>query len=93
MSNRDADEDVLQRFDVSRESRERLETYVKLLEQWQARINMIGPATRDDIWRRHIADALQILHYLPAGLRRLADLGSGAGIPGLILAIARPIEA
>ena len=86
-------EAVLVRFDVSRESGERLDLYVSLLLAWQARINLIGPSTREDVWTRHIADALQLLPLLPAGLTRLADLGSGAGIPGLILAIARPLEA
>lgn len=84
---------VLDRFDVSRESAERLETYVSLLLTWQTRINLIGPSTRDDIWSRHIADALQLLPLLPQSAKVLADLGSGAGIPGLILAIARPLEA
>jgi 16S rRNA (guanine527-N7)-methyltransferase len=86
-------EALLARLHVSRESAERLETYVSLLLQWQARINLIGPSTRDDIWTRHIADALQLLPLLPANVSKLADLGSGAGIPGLILAIVRPIEA
>ncbi|WP_119270731.1 16S rRNA (guanine(527)-N(7))-methyltransferase RsmG [Taklimakanibacter deserti] len=90
---RDVSTDVLERLHVSRESRERLETYVSLLLQWQARINLIGPATREAVWTRHIADALQLLSLLPPDLRKLADLGSGAGIPGLILAIARPLEA
>lgn len=84
---------VLDRFSVSRESGERLDLYVSLLLTWQARINLIGPSTSEDIWTRHVADALQLLPLLPDGLERLADLGSGAGIPGLILAIARPIEA
>jgi 16S rRNA (guanine527-N7)-methyltransferase len=84
-------EAVLERFGVSRESGEHLETYVSLLLTWQARINLIGPSTRDDIWNRHIADALQLLALLPDNIRTLADLGSGAGIPGLILAIARPM--
>jgi 16S rRNA (guanine527-N7)-methyltransferase len=86
-------EAILERFGVSRESGERLETYVGLLLTWQARINLIGPSTRDDIWMRHIADALQLLALLPDNTRILADLGSGAGIPGLVLAIARPLEA
>jgi 16S rRNA (guanine527-N7)-methyltransferase len=85
-------EALLARFHVSRESGERLETYVRLLEHWQKRINLIGPATRDDIWARHIADALQLLPLLPASVTSLVDLGSGAGIPGLVLAITRPIE-
>lgn len=84
---------ILDRFGVSRESGERLDLYVSLLITWQARINLIGPSTRDDVWTRHIADALQLLPLLPEGLASIADLGSGAGIPGLILAIARPLEA
>jgi 16S rRNA (guanine527-N7)-methyltransferase len=93
VSKRDVGKDVLELLHVSRESGERLETYASLLLQWQARINLIGPSTRDDIWTRHIADALQLVPLLPEGIRTLADLGSGAGIPGLILAIARPLEA
>jgi 16S rRNA (guanine527-N7)-methyltransferase len=93
VSGRVAGKDVLERFHVSRESGERLETYASLLLQWQARINLIGASTRDDIWTRHIADALQLLPLMPEGIRAIADLGSGAGIPGLILAIARPLEA
>lgn len=85
--------EVLERFDVSRESAMRLETYASLLVSWQARINLIGPSTLDDIWTRHIADALQLLPLLPQGTKVLVDLGSGAGIPGLILAIARPLKA
>jgi 16S rRNA (guanine527-N7)-methyltransferase len=52
--------DQLAGFDVSRESAARLEAFVELLVRWQQRINLIGPATVDDIWRRHIADALQL---------------------------------
>lgn len=73
---------------VSRESREDLNTYVQLLETWQARINLIGPSTADDIWSRHIRDSLQLLPLLPSDCRQIADLGTGAGIPGLVLAIA-----
>ncbi len=85
-------ETVLDQFGVSRESADRLDLYASLLLTWQARINLIGPSTQDDVWTRHIADALQLLPFLPEGLTRIADLGSGAGIPGLILAIARPLE-
>jgi 16S rRNA (guanine527-N7)-methyltransferase len=92
VSSRGDKTDILEQFHVSRESRSRLENYVNLLLQWQSRINLIGPSTRDDIWTRHIADALQLLALLPDHLQRLADLGSGAGIPGLVLAIVRPLE-
>jgi 16S rRNA (guanine527-N7)-methyltransferase len=80
--------DQLARFDVSRESAARLEAFVNLLVKWQQRINLIGPATVDDIWRRHIADALQLLPLIRADVTRILDLGSGGGIPGLVLAIA-----
>lgn len=76
--------------DVSRESLERLAAYVDLLARWQARINLIGPATAEDIWLRHIADALQIVPLVAGDPGPLIDLGSGAGIPGLPLAIAWP---
>lgn len=81
-------EQVTARYNVSRESRARLETYVSLLLTWQKRINLIGPSTTADVWKRHAGDALQLIPLLPAGTRTIADLGSGAGIPGLILAIA-----
>ncbi len=77
-----------ERLNVSRESLAGLETYVVTLEQWQKRINLIGPSTVDDIWFRHILDGAQLLAHLPKSPVRLADLGSGAGIPGLVLSLA-----
>jgi len=85
-------EDVLRRFNVSRESLARLERYVALLLRWQRRINLIGPSTASQVWQRHILDALQLIPLLPPGTRIIADLGSGAGIPGLVLAIATGLE-
>lgn len=73
-------------IDVSRETSERLAAYVALLTKWNAKINLVGPATLADVWRRHILDSAQI-HPLVAGAGVLVDLGSGAGLPGLILAI------
>ena len=86
-------ENLAESFDVSRESLGRLQIYVELLQSWQRRINLIGRSTEDDIWLRHIADALQLLPLFEQPPRRIVDLGSGAGIPGLVLAIARPLEA
>lgn len=80
--------DPLARFDVSRESRARLESFVKLLQTWQRRLNLIGPATVEDIWKRHVADALQLLPLIDSDVQRILDLGSGGGIPGLVMAIA-----
>jgi len=71
---------------VSRETLERLSDYVDLLEQWNRRINLVGRNTMGDVWRRHILDAAQLWPLLPARTRVLTDLGSGAGIPGLVLA-------
>jgi len=84
---------MFERFDVSRESGKRLETYVQLLLTWQQRINLIGPATIPFVWERHILDSLQLLPLLPKDTRSLAELGSGAGIPGLVVAIAAGLEA
>ena len=73
--------------DVSRETLARFEAYVALLEKWQARINLVSQASLADVWRRHLLDSAQLLDYLPGDCRRLVDLGSGAGFPGLVLAI------
>jgi 16S rRNA (guanine527-N7)-methyltransferase len=86
-------EAVAERFAVSRESLDKLKAYAALLATWQVRINLIGKSTAEEIWTRHIADALQLIRFMPETIHSIADLGSGAGIPGLILAIARPIEA
>lgn len=73
--------------DVSRETSARLETYATLLAKWQAKINLVGPATLPDLWRRHFLDSAQLLPLLPKAAGVLVDLGSGAGFPGLVLAI------
>lgn len=72
-------------FGVSRETFDRLKAYVGLLLQWQDRINLISPATIQDIWSRHILDSMQLVDLKP-GMLRWADLGSGAGLPGLVIA-------
>jgi 16S rRNA (guanine527-N7)-methyltransferase len=72
---------------VSRETLERLEAYAALLFIWSARINLVGRATLNDVWRRHFLDSAQLLPLIPAGTQSLADLGSGAGFPGLVLAV------
>lgn len=72
---------------VSRETLDRLQTYLELLSRWQKRINLVGPSTLEDPWRRHILDCGQLWRLWPNGARRLVDLGSGAGLPGIVLAV------
>jgi len=74
-------------FPVSRETLARLEAYEALLTQWSMRINLIGRDTLADLWRRHMLDSAQLRPLIPEGARSLIDLGSGAGFPGLVLAI------
>jgi 16S rRNA (guanine527-N7)-methyltransferase len=78
--------EVLRSLGVSRETEHRLRTYVAELERWQTVKNLVGPATLDQIWTRHIADSAQLLRLAPTA-RRWLDLGSGAGFPGLVIAI------
>ena len=75
---------------VSRETLQKLEKYQTLLKKWQTKINLIAPSTLDQMWERHFEDSLQLLPYLPNKTCRLIDLGSGAGFPGLVLALAEP---
>jgi 16S rRNA (guanine527-N7)-methyltransferase len=71
---------------VSRETIERLETYRRLLQTWQAKTNLVSPNTLPQFWSRHVADSLQVKALCPHD-RRFADLGSGGGFPGLVIAI------
>lgn len=73
--------------DVSRETIAALETYAGLLRKWQKAINLVSGATLDDVWNRHFLDSAQLLPLLPAGDDPVTDLGSGAGFPGLVLAL------
>jgi 16S rRNA (guanine527-N7)-methyltransferase len=74
-------------FGVSRETLGRLETYADLLRRWQAKINLVSPGTLSEIWHRHFADSAQLYALGPSGAGTWVDLGSGAGFPGLVLAI------
>jgi len=80
-------EDFHRATGVSRETLDRLDAYVALLTKWQRRINLVASASLGDVWRRHLLDSAQLADYLPVAPARLVDLGSGAGFPGLVLAI------
>lgn len=77
-------------LDVSRETEARLREYLKLLVAWNARINLVAGAPEEHLWQRHILDCWQLLPLLPDG--PLADLGSGGGLPGLVIAMGREQE-
>jgi 16S rRNA (guanine527-N7)-methyltransferase len=72
---------------VSRETEARLDRYVELLREWQAKTNLVAPSTLPNLWTRHISDSLQLLSLAPSA-RTWADLGSGGGFPGVVLACA-----
>jgi 16S rRNA (guanine527-N7)-methyltransferase len=74
-------------FDISREMAARLKAYVGLLEDWNARHNLVSQNSLADVWRRHVWDSAQLVRYIPKSAQTLADLGSGAGFPGLVLAV------
>lgn len=80
-------EEFARRFDVSRETIDKLLAYEALLRQWQKTINLVAPSTLDAVWHRHFADSAQLLALAPADAKRWLDLGSGAGFPGLVLGI------
>ena len=73
--------------DVSRETLGRLTTYLELLQRWQRAVNLVGASTLADPWRRHILDCAQIALHVPATAETVIDLGSGAGLPGMVLAL------
>lgn len=75
------------RFAVSRETLERLKMYAALLAKWNPAINLVAKSTLADAWTRHFADSAQAYALLPPGTHTLVDMGSGAGFPGLVLAV------
>jgi 16S rRNA (guanine527-N7)-methyltransferase len=80
---------ALDRFgSVTSQSKRALERYVALLFEWQRLHNLVAASTLPDVWTRHVADSLQLLGQAPSTYREWVDLGSGAGFPGLAIAIA-----
>jgi 16S rRNA (guanine527-N7)-methyltransferase len=72
---------------VSRETEARLDAFVALLDRWRHKTNLIADSTFASVWTRHIADSAQLITLAPEA-RRWVDMGSGAGFPGLVIAIA-----
>jgi len=72
---------------VSRETMERLTVYESLLLKWQKSINLVSPSSLRELWRRHMLDSAQLVKMAPAAPRVWMDIGSGAGFPGMVVAI------
>ena len=80
-------DEVKERLNVSRETLGRFEAFLKLVEKWQRRINLVSDATLADAWQRHILDSAQLARFYKPETKKILDVGSGAGFPGLILAM------
>lgn len=74
-------------FGISRETLDLLKIYEQTLLQWQKTINLVAPSTLDSIWHRHFADSAQLLRLATPDAKFWVDLGSGAGFPGMVIAI------
>src|ERR1700750_756448 len=83
-------EDFARETGVSRETLGRLKAYADILVDWNARHNLVAKSTLPDVWRRPFWDSAQLAPLIPNTAKTLADLGSGAGFPGLVLAAIRP---
>lgn len=78
----------IEKIDVSRETYTGLETFQNMVLEWNNKFNLISKSSAEDIWNRHILDSLQLLKFINDKAEKLYDFGSGAGFPGMVLAIA-----
>ena len=72
---------------ISALATERLQIFVGLLAKWNAAINLVSPASLAEVWTRHVADSAQVLDVAPIRSARWLDMGSGAGFPGIVIAL------
>ena len=75
------------RYNVSHETLSKLSCFYDLLIKWQRRLNLISHKTINEIWDRHILDSAQLCSFLPEKPCCILDVGSGAGLPGIVLSI------
>ena len=81
---------ILSTQNVSRGTLDKLEHYRTMLIKWQKAVNLVSNKSLPDAWQRHFEDSAQLLPHIPDTAKTLVDIGSGAGFPGLVLAILRP---
>lgn len=81
-------EQLFRKLNVSRETIDKLSLYVDLVSQWNRKTALVQIKTMDEFWHRHILDSLQLLAAVNFENKKIIDIGTGAGLPGMILAIA-----
>lgn len=74
---------------LSEDVKDKLEIYKNLLMKWQKSINLVSRGTLEDFWNRHVKDSLQLIPFLHG--KSILDIGSGAGLPGIVIAISTPL--
>ena len=77
----------MEKYNVSRETFEKLKLYHQSLIEWQGKMNLVSNSTLDTAWERHFADSAQLYKLIPENAKTMVDIGSGAGFPGMVLAI------
>ncbi len=87
MTEDDAQKWLAEHFDVSRETWSKLEAFIEFLKAEAQQQNLISVSTMEHIWTRHIVDSAQLLQFAPSEPANWIDLGSGAGFPGLVIAL------
>ncbi|HCU59431.1 MAG TPA: 16S rRNA (guanine(527)-N(7))-methyltransferase RsmG [Alphaproteobacteria bacterium] len=85
-------ESFMSTYNVSRETFAILSRYVNILDDWQAKMNLVSPKSMAEVWTRHIADSLQLYQHLNSDTKTVYDIGSGAGFPAIVLAIQSMVE-
>lgn len=79
--------ELLEELGVSRETFPRLQEYVNLLTKWNKSINLISPHDITDIWQKHILVSAELMLHISDKNIKVVDLGSGSGLPGIVLSI------
>lgn len=80
-------EKELSQYNVSRETIEKLHKFVKLLTDWNQKMNLVSRNSLDCVWERHVLDSVQLIKYIPSSINHLLDIGSGSGFPAVVLAV------
>ena len=80
-------ENFAKEYFVSHETIHNLSTYEMMLVEWNEKFNLVAASTLPQIWTRHFSDSAQLMRYIPDSAKTVADMGAGAGFPGLVLAI------